>query len=244
MLTNVADKDILIIEDAEPLAIQLGKYLKKLGYKKIHYCKNGTLGIRKFQELVESNNVPVVFLDYFLPDITALLVLKQILEIHPSTNVIIETMANVSESGIKRLFELGAHSYLPKPYELEKLKEIMNTLEDCQGIVIDDDPDMVDSISNILEDKGVCIIGKGSNGEEAFQMFKKLRPKFVILDMKMPEYDGAYAIKKIKNEDPNAKIIVLTGYPEYAFDKNEVTAVFTKPFNTDEIVSLIQDTIC
>ncbi len=66
----------------------------------------------------------------------------------------------------------------------------------------------------------------------------------MILDMKMPKYDGAYAIKKIKNEDPNAKIIILTGYPEYAFDKNEVTAVFTKPFNTSEIVSLIQNTIC
>lgn len=118
------------------------------------------------------------------------------------------------------------------------------TLEDCQGIVIDDDPDVVDSISNILENKGVCIVGKGYNGEEAFQMFKKLRPKFVILDMKMPEYDGAYAIKKIKNEDSNAKIIVLTAYTEYTFDKNEVTAVFTKPFNIDEVISLIQNTIC
>jgi len=63
-----------------------------------------------------------------LPDITALLVLKKIFEIHPSTDVIVETAANESESGIKRLFELGAHSYFPKPYELEKLKEIMNTL--------------------------------------------------------------------------------------------------------------------
>ena len=73
--------------------------------------------------------MPVVFLDYYLPDVTALVVLKQILEIQPSTDVIIETVANQGESGIKKLFELGAHSYFPKPYELEKLKEIMNTLE-------------------------------------------------------------------------------------------------------------------
>ena len=110
-MTSAADRDVLIIEDAESESILLGEYLKKLGYQKIHYCKNGTLGIRKFQELVKSNNVPVVFLDYYLPDITALLVLKQILEIHPSTDVIVETVANESESGIKRLFELGAHSY-------------------------------------------------------------------------------------------------------------------------------------
>jgi len=122
------NQDILIIEDAEPLSTLLGEYLKKLGYQKIHYCKNGTLGIQKFQELVKLNNVPVVFLDYYLPDITALLILKQILEIHPSTNVIIETVANESESGIKKLFKLGAHSYFPKPYEFEKLKEIMNQI--------------------------------------------------------------------------------------------------------------------
>ena len=124
-----ANRDILIIDCTEPASILLSGYLKKLGYQKIHYCKNGTLGIRKFQELVKSNNVPVVFLDYYLPDITALLVLKQILEIHPRTDVIVETIANESEKGIKRLFELGARYYFPKPYEFEKLKEIMNTLE-------------------------------------------------------------------------------------------------------------------
>ena len=125
--------DILIIEDAQPLSILLGKYLKKLGYQKIHYCKNGTLGIQKFQELVKSNNVPVVFLDYFLPDVDARYVLKQILEIHPSTDVIIETVANESEDGINRLFKLGAHSYFQKPYDPEKLKETMNTLEAGNG---------------------------------------------------------------------------------------------------------------
>jgi len=127
--TTMHTQDILIIEDAEPASILLSEYLKKLGYQKIHYCKNGTLGIQKFQELVESNNVPVVFLDYYLPDITALLVLKQILEIHPHTDVIVETIANESENGIKRLFELGARYYFPKPYKLEKLKEVMNTIE-------------------------------------------------------------------------------------------------------------------
>ena len=129
MLISSNKKDVLIIEDAKPLAVLLSKYLKKLGYRKIHYCKNGTLGIWKFQELVESNNVPVVFLDYYLPDIDALQVLKQIFEIHPGTEVIVETVANQNESGIKRLFELGAHEYFPKPYESEKLEEIMNALE-------------------------------------------------------------------------------------------------------------------
>ena len=90
---------------------------------------SGTLGIQKFQELVESHNVPFVFLDYHLPDITALLVLKQILKIHPGTEVIVETIEHQNQSGIKRLFELGAHEYFPKPYEPAKLETIMDTIQ-------------------------------------------------------------------------------------------------------------------
>ena len=137
MLSSVADMDVLIIEDAKPLALLLTEYLKKLGYRKIHCCENGTLGLRKFQELVESNNVPIVFLDYYLPDLDAPVVLKRILKIHPGTEVIVETVANQNESGIKRLFELGAHEYFPKPYEPKKLETIMDTLQ------ADADPELI-----------------------------------------------------------------------------------------------------
>jgi len=111
---------------------------------------------------------------------------------------------------------------------------------DCQGIVIDDDLDAIDSISEYLELKGICVVGKGHNGEEAYQLYKSHHPKFVILDMKMPEYDGAYAIKKIKDEDPNAKIIVLTAYTEYDFDVKEVTAVLEKPCRVKDVLEVIE----
>jgi len=114
---------------------------------------------------------------------------------------------------------------------------------DCQGIVIDDDHDAVESISENLELKGICVVGKGYNGEEAYQLFKSTHPKFVLLDMKMPEYDGAYAIKKIKDEYPNAKIIVLTAYADYQFDREEVTAVMTKPYKMKQVLSVIEE-IC
>jgi len=122
-------QDILIIEDSVAAAKLLGIFLKELGYQKIHYCENGTSGIRKFQELIKSHNVPFVFLDYHLPDITALIVLKQILKIRPSTNVIVETIEHQNKMRIQQLFKLGARYYFPKPYEFEKLREIMNTLE-------------------------------------------------------------------------------------------------------------------
>ena len=128
-MKNSHTQDILIIEDSVAAAKLLGIFLKELGYQKIHYCETGTSGIQKFQELIKSDNVPFVFLDYHLPDITALTVLKQILDTHPSTDVIVETIEHQNKTAIQRLFKLGARYYFPKPYEFDKLREIMNTLE-------------------------------------------------------------------------------------------------------------------
>jgi len=107
-------------------------------------------------------------------------------------------------------------------------------------IVIDDDHDAVRSLSTLLEMKGVSVEGKGYDGKEAVDLYKDLRPDVVLLDMLMPEFDGKYAIKKIKKDDPDAKIIVLTAYkPNYEFEENEVAAVFDKPYKISEVIEEI-----
>jgi len=108
-------------------------------------------------------------------------------------------------------------------------------------IVVDDDADTVKVFSEYLEIKGINVVGTGHDGKEAVDLFKKLHPDIVILDMLMPDYDGKYAIDEIKKEDPNAKIIVVSGYYDrYKLEENEVTAIFDKPYNIDEILKAIK----
>ena len=107
-------------------------------------------------------------------------------------------------------------------------------------IVIDDDHDAVRSLSTLLELKGVSVEGKGYDGKEAVELYKELRPDAVLLDMMMPEYDGKYAIKNLKKEDKDVKIVVLTAYkPNYEFEENEVAAIFEKPYKISEIIEAI-----
>jgi CheY-like chemotaxis protein len=107
-------------------------------------------------------------------------------------------------------------------------------------IVVDDDWDAVRSLSTLLEINGIEVEGKGSDGKEAVELYKDLRPDAVLLDMLMPEYDGKYAIKNLKKEDKDAKIVVLTAYkPNYEFEENEVAAVFEKPYKISKVIEAI-----
>jgi two-component system chemotaxis response regulator CheY len=107
-------------------------------------------------------------------------------------------------------------------------------------IVVDDDHDAVRTLSTLLEMKGITVEAKGYDGKEAVELFRDHQPDAVLLDMIMPEFDGKYAIKQLKKEDENVKIIVLTAYkPNYEFEKNEVAAVFDKPYKISDVINVI-----
>jgi len=109
-------------------------------------------------------------------------------------------------------------------------------------IVIDDDQDTARTLATLLEMKGVCVEAKGCDGKEAVELYRAHQPDAVLLDMMMPEYDGKYAIKNLKKENKDVKIIVLTAYKHnYEFEKNEVTAVFDKPYKINEVIKAISE---
>ena len=107
-------------------------------------------------------------------------------------------------------------------------------------IIVDDDKDTVEIFSTFLKLKGIDVVGKGYNGLEAVRLYKDLKPDIAILDMKMPEYDGKYAIDNIRREDPLARIIVVTGYSEYKPEELHVDEVFYKPYTIDSILDAIK----
>jgi len=108
-------------------------------------------------------------------------------------------------------------------------------------IIADDDSDILDSLTTLLEERGIKVIGRAEDGEDASQLYFRLKPDVIILDLEMPNYDGHYAIEKIKQEDPNAKIIVISAYLDKSFPANSVFAVFSKPFDPDELTKKINE---
>ena len=116
--------------------------------------------------------------------------------------------------------------------------------QQCTGIIIDDVPDIIQSMSEYLKLNGFDIVGSGINGCNAEKLYKEKQPDFVILDLDMPDYDGNYAIKKIKEHNPQAKIFIVTGFIEYSFDEDKVEAVFEKPVDLNRLRDIICKSVC
>ncbi len=114
--------------------------------------------------------------------------------------------------------------------------------DDCTAIIVDDNEDLVSTYAQILEDKKVKIVGKGSNGLDAVNLYKEHKPCCILLDMKMPKFDGNYAIKHIKEFDPDAKIIIMTAYPDSEPNLEDVFAVMEKPSDVEDMLDLIKQT--
>lgn len=112
-----------------------------------------------------------------------------------------------------------------------------------RAIVVDDDEDSSDSICQSLEISGVNVVGKGFDGEQAYQLYKTLLPDVVILDMNMPNYDGAYALEKIKQDFPEAKIIVVSAFTDYKFEKAKADAIINKPYDLELFIETLEKTV-
>ncbi|HEY4679718.1 MAG TPA: response regulator [Nitrosarchaeum sp.] len=110
-------------------------------------------------------------------------------------------------------------------------------------IVVDDDEDSRDALSDILEFKGINVLAKAINGYDAVQKFSKYLPDVVLMDMMMPKYDGFYGLEHIKNINPNVKIIIITAdqteETRAKLKKIQHNLVILKPIDTDNLVKMI-----
>ncbi|MGD9161485.1 MAG: response regulator [Desulfobacteraceae bacterium] len=75
-------------------------------------------------------------------------------------------------------------------------------------LVVDDDPDLVETIALMLESKG-CEVGKAYDGIEGEESIKERRPDLVILDIMMPRKDGYVLCAELKASDETSDIPVI-----------------------------------
>jgi DNA-binding NarL/FixJ family response regulator len=80
-------------------------------------------------------------------------------------------------------------------------------------LVVDDHPVVRQGVAGLVGGQpDMSIVGQASNGREAIKQFRTHHPDIVLMDLQMPEMNGLDALMAIRDEAPEARIIVLTTY--------------------------------
>ena len=83
-------------------------------------------------------------------------------------------------------------------------------------LICDDAAFMRMMIKDILSKNGYTVVGEAENGAKAVEKYGELKPDLVLMDITMPEMDGIQALKKIKEADAGASVIMCSAMGQQA----------------------------
>lgn len=113
------------------------------------------------------------------------------------------------------------------------------------AIVVDNDRDIVEVFSDILEMLEFDVVSKGYDGGDAIKMYKKFKPDVIFMDVHMEDLHGDQALKEIRIIDQDVKIVMVTGdmskNMEDTLEKYGASAIIHKPFDIKIINEIISE---
>ena len=106
-------------------------------------------------------------------------------------------------------------------------------------LVVDDDPNIVKTYKLVLESVGYRV-DTARNGVEAIFKSKKVHHDLIIIDMNLPDMMGNQLADQIREEKPDIKIIMITGYSSYAeqLDEFNIDEMLMKPIPPEDLVEI------
>lgn len=114
-------------------------------------------------------------------------------------------------------------------------------------IVADDSEFARKNISKIVSMIGGYVVGEAKNGLEVVDLYFRVKPDLVLLDITMPQLDGVDALRKIIEMDKNARVIIVSslGHKEMVWKAICLGArhYVTKPYNPGYVAMIIKSVL-
>lgn len=114
-------------------------------------------------------------------------------------------------------------------------------------LICDDAAFMRMMIKDILTKNGYTVAGEAENGVKAVEKYNELKPDLVLMDITMPEMDGIQALKKIKESDPNAVVVMCSAMGQQAMVIESIQAgakdFIVKPFQADRVLEAVKKAV-
>lgn len=114
-------------------------------------------------------------------------------------------------------------------------------------LICDDAAFMRMMIKDILTKNGYNIAGEAENGVKAVEKYSETKPDLVLMDITMPEMDGIQALKKIKEADANACVIMCSAIGQQAMVIEAIQSgakdFIVKPFQAERVLEAVKKVV-
>lgn len=204
---------LLIVDDDLHMRKMLEAILESEGYS-VTLAKSGP----EAMAIMKEEQPSLVLLDYMMPGMNGLDVLKEIKKSHPQTDVIIVT-GHGSEKISLEMMKSGAADYIQKPFSMDQLlnsisrvlsvrTEFDKNQSEVRILAVDDDKFILSIIQDSLKMMGEVITS--SDPRDVLSIVRKEHIDILLTDIYMPQMDGIELLKKVKVISPSTSVIVIT----------------------------------
>jgi two-component system, NtrC family, response regulator HydG len=197
---------ILVVDDDVDTCRNLSDILSDLGYR-VDIAHDGPSGLA----LVRRNSYDVALLDYKMPGMDGLTLYREIKRLRAGTVAIVVT-AYAGGTTADEALDAGAWQVLAKPVDFPKLLGLVGeAVVQPLVLVVDDDHDLCANLWDLLRERGYRV-HLAHDEREAADRLKNAAFKAVLIDMKLPAGDGASVFRRVRQTNPQARTIVITGH--------------------------------
>lgn len=234
-----AATSILVVDDDVDTCRNLSDILHDLGYR-VDVAHDGPNAL----ELVRRNVYDVALLDYKMPGMDGLTLYREIKKVRAGTVAIVVT-AYAGGTTVEEALGAGAWQVLPKPVDFPKLLGLVGAAaEQPLVLVVDDDHDLCATLWDVLRERGyrVCV---AHDEREAAEHVKASKFRAVLIDMRLPQGDGASVFHLVRQANPLTRTIVITGHRSEMDQqvqqilKEGADAVCYKPFDVPKLLATL-----
>jgi ligand-binding sensor domain-containing protein/DNA-binding NarL/FixJ family response regulator len=133
----------------------------------------------------------------------------------------------------------------PSPAEPEEPEVQDEDVRALRVMLVDDHPLFLEGMYNMLNARGVQVVGMAHDGDEALALAHQLRPEVILMDVNMPGCDGVTATRRILSTLPEIKIVMLTVAAEeetlFAALKNGASGYLLKSLDSATLFDMLAD---
>lgn len=203
-------REVLLIEDSKEMVDMFRRTLQREGFE-VQTADHPSYA----EAMVGQLRPTMVLLDVNFANGTGWQMLENLKKRDDTADIpiIVTTLSPDRE----RVESLGANRFLQRPFMPDQLVEVVRDVEQefsrQRILIIDDQPDAVRLLEQLLGEVGKYRVYVAANGQEGISMVARRRPDLVVLDLRMPDMDGFAVLHELRANPETSKIpvVVVTG---------------------------------